>query len=508
VKVRANCAGVVLMTGLAIAFLAGCAGSSSNKGGGSPEQKPTVLTMADWSFGDSTLQVFLDEVTRLSGGTIRIEPRNNWRKGQVDYASGLIRDVKAGKADLGWAGSGAWDSVGVKSVRALHAPLLIDSYALQEQVVRSPLVTEMLRGLNHIGLVGLGVLPGPMRKPLGVKRPLVTPADYAGLTIGVQQSRVSDATMRALRAKPVWFPAGGDIGGFDGIEQQVASIEGNSYDAIGKFLTANVNLWPRPLVVFMNRKAFESLTADQRKILRRAVTDVIPDEIAMDRHDDRTSAGILCGRGSRFMTANPNDLAALRRAVQPVYDALERDPQTRAFIAKIEAMRRKLRASPDAPRCAAPTSTAAAGAPTLLDGVWRVTTTPKDLRAAGAPEGEVIPDNYGALVFVVDRDRFAFTQENHQACVWGYGRLKVWDHKMRLLFINGGETAGTGAANRQGELFVFGWSLYREVLTLTPVPGAVSPTPVRAKPWGRVSTTQSRRYFSERCPPPAVALRQ
>jgi hypothetical protein len=78
--------------------------------------------MADWSFeGDPKLASFLNEVTRLSGGTIRIEPRSNWRLGQVDYESGLIRDVKAGKADLGWAGSRAWDSLGIKSFRALHA---------------------------------------------------------------------------------------------------------------------------------------------------------------------------------------------------------------------------------------------------------------------------------------------------------------------------------------------------------------------------------------------------
>jgi len=143
---------------------------------------------------------------------------------------------------------------------------------------------------------------------------------------------------------------------------------------------------------------------------------------------------------------------------------------------------------------------------TPLDGVWEVTMIPEDLRAIGTPESDIVPENYGAFVYVLDRDRFAFTQENEDACTWGYGKLKVWDHKMQWLFIDGGGISPNGAYNRPYELFVFGWSLYRDVLTLTPVKGAVSPPPTRAKPWRQVSTTPSREHFSKRCPPPQAAL--
>jgi len=59
--------------------------------------------------------------------------------------------VKAGKADLGVAGSRAFDSAGVLSLRALHAPLLITSYTGEEQVLKSPIVTEMLSGAGRGG---------------------------------------------------------------------------------------------------------------------------------------------------------------------------------------------------------------------------------------------------------------------------------------------------------------------------------------------------------------------
>jgi TRAP-type C4-dicarboxylate transport system substrate-binding protein len=492
---------ILLAAAIAPALVAGCGHSSSDKAGGTRAAKPLVLTMANPS-GDSTdLDGFVHEVARLSDGTLRIDVRNAWREGQAASEKGLIADVKAGKAGLGWAGSRSWDSVGVNSFRALHAPFLIDSYALEQRVIQSPLVKDMLEDLKPLGLVPLGVLPGPMRKPLGIARPLVAPADYQGLTIGVGQSRVADATMRALGARPVWFPIAGPITHFDAIEAHLASIQGNRYGEIGRYLTANVDLWPRPIVLFANRAAFDGLSSQQQDILRRAVTDVVPSETARLRRDERDAAGFLCRAGEQFINTTPQDMAALRRAVQPVYDELRRDPETSAFIAQIENMRHPAASASDRLTCAAPHSTATRPSP--LDGVWRMTTTAKD-HAAGEPDAG--PSNYGLWTYVFDRGRFAITQENTQACTWGYGTFKVTGNHVSWTFKDGGGISPDNATNKPGEFFVFGWSLYRDTLTLTPVQGQVSPENFRAKPWRQISTTPARHSLSTRCPPPAEAL--
>ena len=47
--------------------------------------------------------------------------------------------------------------------------------------------------------------------------------------------------------------------------------------------------------------------------------------MAIQRNGERESAAILCRRKLKFLTASNADLAALRRAVRPVYDRLERD---------------------------------------------------------------------------------------------------------------------------------------------------------------------------------------
>jgi TRAP-type C4-dicarboxylate transport system substrate-binding protein len=463
-----------------------------------------VLTLANPIGSSLELDAFVGEVNRLSGGRIRIEVKSGWRSGQVAFERGLIGDVRTGEADLGVAASRVWDSVGVKSLRALNAPLLIDSYALQELVLRSPLIPQMLQGLAPLGLVGLGVLPGPLRHPFGVARPLLGPSDYAGLRIGLQQSRVGSATFRALGATPVWFAAGAPIAHFGGVEQHISNIQGYQYDRVGRYLTANVVLWPRPLVVFATRSALAKLTPTQQRILRQAVIDADPAETRFIVGNERDDTASLCrNHRLRFLTATAADLVALRRAVQPVYDQLERDTQTRQQIAQIESMRRSVQPEP-APSCVETAPVAAkAGA---LDGVYRFTSTIADLRAVGTPPGDLVPENYGASTFAVKGGRFAMAQDDPQACTWFDGTLTVKGDTVELSVTNAGGIAPDGALSNPGDLYTFHWSLYRDALTLRPVAGAISPPPTRAKAWRRVSTTASMRVFNQRCPPPANAL--
>jgi TRAP-type C4-dicarboxylate transport system substrate-binding protein len=493
---------VVLLAVMAV--LAGCTGPGLDKAGGRQARQPVVLTLASALADSWELDGFAGEVRLLSAGTMQIDIRSRWRSGQVKFETGLIGDVRAGKADLGVVGSRAWDSAGVTSFQALNAPLLISSYALQDRVLRSPMIGQMLQGLGPLGLAGIGVLPGTLRKPLGITRPLLKPADYAGLRIGVTESRVAAATMRALGATPVPVPAGRAITGLDAIEQQISTIQGDPNGKAGKYLTANVNLWPRPIVLFANGKAWAALTPAQRRILGQAVTDDQAAETNVVHGNERTDAAALCRAGKlRFLTASPADLTALRAAVQPVYAQLERDPQTRRYIRQIEAMRNGVQAEP-APGCGhtAPLGVTAG----RLDGVWQFTSTPADLRVVGTPQGDIVPENYGTFTIVIDRGRFAFTQEDQQACIWGYGTFAVKGDRFEQLFTNGGGIAPDGATNKPGELFTFRWSLYRGVLTLSAVKGAVSPPPSMAKPWLRISTTPSPRFLSKRCLPPAGAL--
>jgi TRAP-type C4-dicarboxylate transport system substrate-binding protein len=492
-----------VLAGLALVLLSGCSTPVYSKAGGPVGRKPVVLTLADFS-GDSTeVDGFTRQVSRLSHGTIRIDVRAGWRYGQAAAESGLIRDVRAGKADLGVVGSRAWDLFGVSTFSALDAPFLIDSYPLEERVVRSPMTQQMLLGLKPLELVGIGMLPGALRRPLGIAHPLLKPSDYAGLRFGVAESRLEAATVRALGAKPVWVPSGGSIAGLGGLETHVSAIEGRQYDTVAKYLTANIVLWPRPLTLFANAKAFAALSVSQRRILRRASLDEVGPETNSVRDAEVQDTATLCRAGRlRFLTASRAELTALRRAVEPVYVHLMSDPQTRTYLAQIKAVARHV-AAERAPACAAVAPSRSSSS--LLDGVYRFTTSAADLRAAGAQPNEVVPENYGSWTIVFDQGRFALAQDNNRACTWAYGKLAVKPKTLELSIINGGGIAPTESTDKPGELWTYTWSLYRGTLTLGHV-GPVSPTPTMAKPWRRIATAPSSQFFSKRCPPPQNAL--
>ena len=179
--------------------LTACGGSGGDKAGGANKADPHVLTMAAPSGGKEQMAVFADEVHRLSDGTLEITFTERWRRGEPLYEAGTLEDVKAGKVDMAWVGARALDTVGVKSFQALLAPLLVDSYDLEAKVFEEGIPNEMLEAVEELDLVGIGVLPGPMRKVLGVSRPFVAPSDFAGRVVGIQDSAVAKQTLAAVR---------------------------------------------------------------------------------------------------------------------------------------------------------------------------------------------------------------------------------------------------------------------------------------------------------------------
>ena len=220
-------------------------GGGGDRAGSAAKGGPVVLRLANANGDSRELQPFVDAVARRSGGALRIEVHNTWRGGDAHAEAGLVDDVAAGHAELGWTGARAFHDLGVRDFDALVAPFLIDSYGLEEKVVRDPLAGRMLDGLDTLGVEGLGVLPGPMRKPLGAE-PL-----RARATGPVPRSRTRARRSRARRCARSARTVRDPVGGGDRRQRRrrvpLAAIRQPVRRLVGA-LAANVNLWPRPLV--------------------------------------------------------------------------------------------------------------------------------------------------------------------------------------------------------------------------------------------------------------------
>jgi TRAP-type transport system periplasmic protein len=490
--------------GLAL-MLSGCA--AVDRAGNEPAAETVTLTAVNPLGGDE-FQPYLRAVEKLSGGTVRIDVEEEWHVGDLDNEKDAVEQARQGTVDLAFVPVRAWSGLDVHSFDALIAPLVVDSHALEREVLASELPSQMLDGVAPLGLTGLGILPGPMRKPVGVSRALLVPADYQDAGIGISDSAIAVKFLGALgaTATPSSF-FGQPIASYDGIEQQVTSVEGNGYDEVATSIAANVNLWPRPISVVANTDAIEPLTDEQRDALQEAARESLDDSIRQLEGSEQEAVSILCRRGRvRFDRADETTLGQLHAAAEPVISELSQDAETAAVLADIAALRTKASLVADnetVPTCegVAPEQGAqAAGEKGPLDGTWTMSETFQDLVAKGGPPDEShVVENFGDWVFVVDRGRFAYTQQNGPACTWGYGTWQTDGNRVQWRFVDGGGIAPNDANTRPGEVHDFTWSLYRDTLTLGPVEGAISPANYYGQPWRRVSGTPQADQLFTRC---------
>ena len=490
----------------------GCA-VTGDRAGGNREVAPVVLTVLN-TRSSGEIQPFVDQVKTLSGGRITLAVTSLWHASNAQADREAVKAVAAGQAVIGSVPTRAFHDLGVTSFDALGAPLTIDSLALEQRVLGSDVAATMLTGVGALGLHGLGLMPGPMRKPVGLTRKLLAPGDYRGARIAISASAVTARALTTLGATPVASPFNGaSMAPYDGLEQQAESVANNQYDTPGSSITANVNLWARPIALFANAKAFEALPASTRALLQKAAVSAIPAATQAQAAAAADGLGNLCRRGrAEFLNASASQVAQLRSDLGPVYAWLRGNPKTAAAIDRIHAMRSGLEnaAATETPSCRTSGGRKVqAGAVTPLDGVYTVTTTLGDFRPGQPDPGA---ENWGAWVYVFSHGRFAITQENAAACTWGYGTYAVHGSKFIWDFKDGGGIAPNDAINKPGEHFEFLWSLYRDTLTLTPPPGAtdngteIAPENFRARPWHRISAVPTTTMFSHRCPPPAAAF--
>jgi TRAP-type transport system periplasmic protein len=349
-KMRMQLALAVTATILAIGCSSG--GPTRDKAGGPGE--PVVLRMAgatDDPRLHPSVDYFVHRVEEVSGGEVRIELVNRWGDFAPDAEQQIVRDVAAGRFDLGSVGTGVFDTMGLVSFQALTAPMLIDSYALQNAVIQTGITDEMMRSLDGVGVVGLGVLPDGLRKPIGVASPILAPADWRGIAFGTMRSNGQAEAIRALGAAPVelngtYLDTAADEGTVQGVALGFP-LYNTTLHYSAPFVTWNVNLWPLMDVVIANPARLLTLTAEQRAWLEEAADDAAGHSAALAESEPRLIE-IACATGARFAHASSEDLAALRDAFAPVYDELGTDPATRSFIAQIQALKRSTPAEPAA----------------------------------------------------------------------------------------------------------------------------------------------------------------
>ncbi len=333
-------------------------------------------------------QFFSRQVQQRTAGRIRIVVGTQYIGTDPASEARLVRDLRRGRVSMAYIPARDWEGGGVSSFRALQAPFLITDYTLQRRVATGPIAGEMLRGLARIGLVGLGLVPYELRRPLG-RRPLLSAADYRGARIRVMTSPTSALDLRALGATPVTKLTSEQVGPalgkgrLDGVESSTFFIDSNGYTNDARYLPSNLALFAKLQTIVIGARVFDRLSTEERAALRAAAAATV-------RHADpaaaeRAELKRLCDQGLRLVTATPAELSSLRLATAHAYAALERDPLTKKEIAEIKRLKQQVPAAAStlAPCAHKRSSGGSQSATPFPQGTFATTITRQDIIRAG-----------------------------------------------------------------------------------------------------------------------------
>ncbi len=330
--------------------LAACGGGDSSTGGGTGEGGDEAVTLRlgyvttpQHPYGIA-VDAFAKEVSAASDGKITIKTLPG-ASGGNDVT--LLDDVSGGSVEMAAVSSAVWDSKGVTVFQPLQAPFVITNYPLVETVLGGEIGQSMLDSPNgpaKLGLVGLGILEGGLRMPVGRDKALKSPGDFRGAKIRAPASKIMTDGLKALGAEPVSMPLG-DVapalqnGTVDGLEANYGLIVTQKFNESAKFVTRDAPFWPFPAVVIINKAQWDKLSPEQQTILKDAGKNIAPQSVKIftDPAPDATNfVQVLCDAGMTFATAGEQNIAALEKAAQPALDALSKDKETGDLLKKIQ----------------------------------------------------------------------------------------------------------------------------------------------------------------------------
>jgi TRAP-type transport system periplasmic protein len=332
--------GSALCAAILVAVATGCAGTSpavdkAGAGAGTLE-----LTLAvPGSVPLPQVQDFKARLEDLSHGQLRIRVLTDYGEYLPGAEKQIVHDVAAGSVDLGWAGTRAFEALGVHSMAAVSAPMLVSNDEAAQALVDSDAAGQVLTDASDVGVKPLALVWDGTRLPISVKRPFLRPADWDGETFGTLLSPVQERAIRALGSHP-WTVMGPyrdralQLKELDGFEMDLRTLAVTKLAGRAPEIAYNVGLWPQMEVLSMSPDRYATLSRQQRSWVSRAAEDTAHHSVELAA-PTAADLELSCKLGGHFVAASPDDLRALRAALEPVYVDLNADPDSRRALEAI-----------------------------------------------------------------------------------------------------------------------------------------------------------------------------
>jgi len=217
--------------------------------------------------------------------------------------------------------------LGVKEFEVFDLPYIFPSKDVLYRVTEGPVGKDLFKKLEPKGITGLAYWDNGF-KVMSANKPLHVPADFRGLKMRIQSSKVLDAQMRALGANPQVMAFSEvyqalQTGVVDGTENPPSNLYTQKMHEVQKHVTVS-NHGYLGYAVIVNKKFWDGLPADIRAALDQSMKEATKyaNAIAQQENDKAMEAVKKSGKTTIYYL-NDKEKAEWRKALLPVQKEME-----------------------------------------------------------------------------------------------------------------------------------------------------------------------------------------
>jgi C4-dicarboxylate-binding protein DctP len=213
--------------------------------------------------------------------------------------------------------------LGAREFEVFDLPYMFDSFDELHKVTEGPVGKALFQKLDGKGIVGLAFWDNGF-KEFSANKPLKVPADYKGLKMRIQSSKVLGDEIKALGAIPQVMAFSEvyqalQTGVVDGTENPPSNFYTQKMHEVQKYL-AMTDHGVIEYAVIANKKFWDGLPADVRTTLEGAMKDATKyaNEIAKKENDDALEAVKKSGK-TQIITLTADEKAQMKKALVTVH---------------------------------------------------------------------------------------------------------------------------------------------------------------------------------------------
>lgn len=213
--------------------------------------------------------------------------------------------------------------LGIKEFEVFDLPFMFNGYDELHQITMGPVGQKLLKKLEVKGILGLAYWDNGF-KVMSANTPLRTPADFKGLKMRIQSSKILDAQMRALGAIPQVMAFSEvyqalQTGVVDGTENPPSNLYTQKMFEVQKYVTVSDHGY-LGYALIVNKKFWENLPAEIRIQLESAIADAteFANQIAKQKNQDDLASVKASGR-SEMIQLTPEERGAWKNALIKVH---------------------------------------------------------------------------------------------------------------------------------------------------------------------------------------------